>query len=117
MASCGKRGSQDRVGGKVKKIVEKLRQEAKRTKEFCWTAEDAYYAVANMAECGELIPPPPPTTEVYEKILALWGKESLTRPGSTVWVPAVANGGLELLLKELEKRGWRIYPPDDRPES
>lgn len=54
--------------------------------------------------------------KIYKKILTLSGKESVARPGTTVWIPAVANKGLELLLKELEARGWRIYPPDS-PES
>jgi len=50
-----------------------------------------------------------PSTEmeaVYSKICAL--------AGEGVWVPATSNGGLLQLLAELETRGWKIIPPEDK---
>jgi len=51
--------------------------------------------------------------EVYEKIVALSGQQSKTRVGYTVWVPAIANGGLKGLLEELAARGWEIIPSEE----
>ncbi len=48
--------------------------------------------------------------EAYEKIVALSGQQSKAKAGDTVWVPAIANGGLKGLLKELAARGWEIIP-------
>ncbi len=51
--------------------------------------------------------------EVYEKIVALSGQQSKARVGYTVWVPAIANGGLKGLLEELAARGWEIIPSEE----
>lgn len=42
---------------------------------------------------------------VYEKIIAL--------SDEGVWVPST-NGGLRQLLAELEARGWKVIPPEEK---
>ena len=49
--------------------------------------------------------------KIYQQIEALAGKPSKSRKNSFVWVPAVANGGLKMLIEELSARGWEITPP------
>lgn len=53
---------------------------------------------------AEFKKPSPEMEAVYLQIVAL------TSEG--VWVPGVGNGGLCQLLAELEKRGWKVIPPD-----
>lgn len=50
---------------------------------------------------------------IYYMIVGLEGQRSMVpgRNESSVWVPAIANGGLKMLLRELQTRGWRIIPP------
>lgn len=52
--------------------------------------------------------------EKFEIISGLQGQKSVLQPEREVWIPAIANGGFLGVLKELEKRGWKIEPPVEK---
>ncbi|OGZ44821.1 MAG: hypothetical protein A3J54_00600 [Candidatus Ryanbacteria bacterium RIFCSPHIGHO2_02_FULL_45_13b] len=58
---------------------------------------------------AEFKKPSPEVEAVYEQIVAL------DREG--VWVPATSNGGLRQLLAEMELRGWKVIPPEEKDEK
>lgn len=60
-------------------------------------------------EMAEFKKPSPEVEAVYEQIVAL------DREG--VWVPATSNGGLRQLLAEMELRGWKVIPPEEKDEK
>ena len=60
-------------------------------------------------EMAKFRKPSPEMEAAYQHILAL--------AGEGVWVPATSNGGLLQLLAELEARGWKIIPPEEKEEK